>query len=54
MTLILSVRGRRPWTGRPGVTVTVDNDAFAAGVDRVTMRIPSAGPDHFARLAVSQ
>ena len=46
-----------PWTpavdGVGGVTITVENDAFAAGVDRVTVRIPSGGPNHFARLAVS-
>jgi hypothetical protein len=47
-----------PWTpavnGTAGVTITEDNDAFGAGVDRVTVRIPSSGPVQFARLAVSQ
>jgi hypothetical protein len=47
-----------PWAvaadGVGGVTVTVANDAIATGVDRVTVRIPAAGPVHFARLAVSE
>lgn len=44
------------WTpavnGINGVTVTVDNDAIAAGVDRVTVRIPLSGSSLFVRLRV--
>lgn len=47
------------WTpavhGTAGVTVTTENDGFAAGVDRVTVRLPwtpSAGTSIFTRLAV--
>jgi hypothetical protein len=47
-----------PWTpavdGTAGVTITVENDGFATGVDRVTVHIPSADPEHFARLAVTK
>ena len=47
-----------PWTpavdGAGGVTVTVANDGFAAGVDRITVRIPAQSPMQFVRLRVSQ
>lgn len=46
-----------PWTtatnGAGGVTVTVVNDGFAVGVDRVTVRIPITGPVLFVRLRVT-
>ena len=46
-----------PWTaatnGAGGVTVTVVNDGFAVGVDRVTVRIPATGPVQFVRLRVT-
>ena len=48
------------WTpavnGTAGVTVTSENDAFGAGIDRVTVRLPwtpAVSPSIFARLAVS-
>jgi len=48
------------WTpavdGTAGVTVTSENDAFGAGVDRVTVRLPwtpAAGASIFVRLAVN-
>lgn len=45
-----------PWTtavnGSGGVVVTVENDFHSAGVDRVTVSIPSAGDENFARLVV--
>ncbi len=46
-----------PWTtatnGVGGVTVSVGNDGFAVGVDRVTVRIPITGPVQFVRLRVA-
>lgn len=45
------------WTpavnGVGGVTVTEATNGFGSGVDRVTVRIPAAGPTVFARLRVS-
>ena len=40
--------------GVGGVTITVANDGFEAGVDRVTVRLPVVGPSLFARLRVNQ
>lgn len=45
-----------PWAtavnGSGGVVVTVENDFHGAGVDRVTVSIPSSGDENFARLVV--
>ena len=46
------------WTpavnGVGGVVITTQDDGFAAGVDRVTVRIPATAPKQFVRLYVTQ